>query len=94
MPPPVPADFERGRQVYDRWCAACHARDPGHPGTQSLEIKYGGAIPAALEDRSDLTPQITAHFVRNGAGLMPFFRRTEIGDADLRDLSAYLAEDE
>jgi mono/diheme cytochrome c family protein len=79
-----------GKQVFDRWCAECHGRGPGHPGTQSLEVKYQGKVPGALEDRTDLSPEVTAHFVRNGVALMPFFRKTEISDADLQELADYL----
>ena len=86
------ADAARGRQVWNYWCAPCHARGPGHPGTQSLAVKYRGQpTPAALEDRTDLTPELTRYFVRNGVALMPPFRKTEISDAELADLSAYLA---
>ncbi len=88
------ADLVNGKVVYDYWCAACHDPGPGHPGTQSLEVKYGGEMPAALEERTDLSPELTAYFVRNGFALMPFFRKTEISDADLRDLAAYLAQGE
>ncbi|MFC2950529.1 c-type cytochrome [Marinicaulis aureus] len=91
---PDTTDIKNGEDVYDHWCAACHDPGPGHPGTQSLAIKYGGERPAALEERTDLSPEITAYFVRNGYALMPFFRKTEISDADLRDLSAYLARGE
>jgi len=83
-------DRANGKQVWDHWCAPCHARGPGHPGTQSLQIKYHGTPPAALKDRTDLTPGITAMYVRQGIDLMPFFRKTEVSDKDLRDLSAYL----
>jgi mono/diheme cytochrome c family protein len=86
-------DAAKGKAVFTYWCATCHARGPGNPGTQSLEVKYRGqGIPAALEDRTDLSPQVTALFVRKGVALMPPFRKTEISDADLRDLSAYLAK--
>jgi mono/diheme cytochrome c family protein len=81
----------RGKQVFEKWCAACHARGPGHPGTQSLEIKYKGALPAALEDRA-LSPEVTALFVRHGVALMPYFRKTEVSDDDLKALSNYLAK--
>jgi len=86
------ADRTRGKLVFDTWCAACHARGPGHPGTQSLAVKYHADTPAALEDRKDLSPEVVAYFVRNGVSLMPFFRKTEVSDRDLRDLSAYLAK--
>ncbi len=39
----------------------------------------------------DLRPPVTATFVRNGVSIMPPFRKTEISDADLAALAAYLA---
>jgi mono/diheme cytochrome c family protein len=93
-PAPAPAaDPAKGKQVFDRWCTQCHGRGPGHPGTQSLAIKYRGSTPEALEDRTDLTPRLTALYVREGIQLMPFFRKTEISDRELADLAAYLAKD-
>jgi mono/diheme cytochrome c family protein len=88
---PGAPDIARGKQLYTYWCATCHARGRGNPGTQSLEVKYNGAMPAALEDRTNLPPPVTIHFVRNGVALMPPFRKTEISDAELRDIAAYLA---
>lgn len=83
-----------GSRVYARWCVECHGRGPGHPGTQSLEVKYRGQdVPAPLEDRTDISPQLTTYFVRHGVALMPPFRKTEISDAQLRDLAAYLAKE-
>ena len=41
--------------------------------------------------RTDLAPTITQTFVRTGVSVMPPFRKTEIGDADLAALAAYLA---
>lgn len=90
---PAKGDPVKGKAVFDYWCATCHARGPGNPGTQSLEVKYRGQnVPAALEDRTDLSPPVTALFVRKGVALMPPFRKTEISDAQLRDLAAYLAK--
>jgi len=80
-----------GEAVYQRWCAPCHAPGPGHPGTQSLEMKYGGKTPAVLLDRTDLTPQIVSTFVRQGVLLMAPFRKTEITDAELTALAAFVA---
>jgi (+)-pinoresinol hydroxylase len=83
---------EAGKPVFDLWCAPCHARDPRkHPGTVALQVVYKGAKPAALEDRVDLTPEVVATFVRTGISIMPFFRKTEISDAQLADLGAYLS---
>jgi (+)-pinoresinol hydroxylase len=82
----------RGMAVYDHWCAPCHAPGPGHPGTQSLEIKYRGELPAVLTEREDLTPETVKTFVRNGILLMAPFRKTEITDSELDDLASYLAD--
>jgi mono/diheme cytochrome c family protein len=84
---------ERGKAVFDYWCAPCHAAGPGHPGTQGLQVKYGGTdVPAVLEERADLTPVLVETFVRQGVLSMAPFRKTEITDAQLEDLAAYLAE--
>jgi mono/diheme cytochrome c family protein len=81
----------RGNEVFQYWCAPCHAPGPRHPGTQALDALYKGAKPGALEQRNDLTPEITTAFVRTGVSVMPPFRKTEISDADLAALAAYLA---
>jgi mono/diheme cytochrome c family protein len=82
---------DRGSAVFQSWCAPCHAPGPRHPGTQALEALYKGAKPAALEERTDLVPELTRAFVRTGVSVMPPFRKTEISDADLEALAAYLA---
>lgn len=83
-------DIARGEAVYEYWCAPCHAPGPGHPGTQSLEIKYRGSLPAVLLEREDLTPAAIKVFVREGILSMAPFRKTEITDPELEDLAAYI----
>jgi mono/diheme cytochrome c family protein len=84
------ATLQKGEKVFDYWCATCHG--PGNlPGTVALQAKYKGAKPALLSERTDLTPPVTKTFVRKGVSIMPFFRKTEISDADLDALAAYLA---
>jgi mono/diheme cytochrome c family protein len=85
-------DLARGREVYAAWCAPCHAPGPGHPGTQALEVKYAGELPAVLLEREDMTAETVALFVRQGVSVMAPFRKTEIGDADLAALGAYIAQ--
>lgn len=81
---------DRGRAVYEHWCAPCHAPGPGHPGTQSLQIKYNGSLPAVLLERTDLTPEAVKVFVRQGVLSMAPFRKTEISDEDLDALAKYV----
>lgn len=85
------ATIARGKQVFENWCAPCHAPGPRHPGTQALDVLYKGAKPGALEQRTDLAPAITQTFVRTGVSVMPPFRKTEVSDAELAALAAYLA---
>ncbi|KAF1311056.1 (+)-Pinoresinol alpha hydroxylase (cytochrome subunit) [Pseudomonas sp. SG-MS2] len=81
-----------GKQVYEKWCSACHAPGDAYPGTLALRAKYKGALPEALEQRSDLTPDMVKYFVRNGVTIMPFFRKTEISDVELNAIADYLTK--
>lgn len=87
-----------GRQVFERQCAPCHGRGPGDdgspmlPGTAALAEKYRGSRPPALEDRADLAAPVITLFVRRGSGAMPFFRASELSDADIAAIAAYLKE--
>jgi mono/diheme cytochrome c family protein len=86
------ADVAHGKAVFDHWCQPCHGDGPGKPGTAALQALYRGQKPALLEARTDLAPAVTKTFVRTGVSVMPFFRKTEISDADLEALAAYLAQ--
>lgn len=86
----------RGEAVFRKVCAPCHGAGPGIdgspllPGTAKLQAKYQGTMPAALEKRQDLNFAALRAFVRNGAGAMPRFRKTEVSDADLEAMAAWL----
>ena len=85
------AALQKGKQVYDYWCATCHGEGPGKPGTTALAAKYKeSGLPGLLEARTNLTPQSVRFFIRNGASIMPFFRKTEVSDADVDAIAAYL----
>jgi hypothetical protein len=47
-------------------------------------------VPAVLDQRSDLVPEFIEVIVRQGISFMPQFRKTEVSDADLQALTAYL----
>ncbi|MGX7895992.1 c-type cytochrome [Tsuneonella sp. HG222] len=80
-----------GSAVYEKWCATCHSDGPRMPGTLALEVKYGDKARSVLTNRTDLSPQVITYFVRNGVGPMPRFRKTEITDAELAQLSEFLS---
>jgi mono/diheme cytochrome c family protein len=88
---------ERGQAKFALSCAPCHgagAGDDGRamlPGTEALQIKYRGALPPVLEQRTDLTAQALTVFVRRGTWSMPPFRKTELTDTEIADIAAYLA---
>lgn len=80
---------QKGQQIYAKWCLPCHGI--GMPGTNALQALYGGAIPALLEDRDDLSADAVEMWVRMGKHSMPFFRKTEINDTELKFLADYLS---
>lgn len=95
---PSAAALAEGKRVYDYWCLACHGEGLGLPGlnalpgTQQLALKYRGtSISPLLEERTDLVPEFVKVIVRQGVSFMPHFRKTEISDAELDALAAYLA---
>jgi mono/diheme cytochrome c family protein len=83
-------DKPKGYVQFQNYCSMCHGEGVGQPGTLALQAKYKGALPALLEKRTDLTPVLIKTFVRNGISVMPLFRKTEISDADLDAIAAYL----
>jgi (+)-pinoresinol hydroxylase len=95
-------DVEHGRAVFKLWCAGCHNPNPAlqrngqdlvgrvFAGTYTLEQRYKGDKPAALEARTDLDPSYVRFVVRHGLNMMPQSRKTEISDEDLDDVAAYL----
>lgn len=90
---------DQGKAVFHNRCSVCHAAQGGpgrdgpsdNPGTFSLNFKYKGERPGALEERTDLTPELVKFYVRNGSGYMPLFRKTYVSDKELEALAAYLS---
>ena len=88
---------EQGKQLYEYWCATCHGPGIGNngvqmlPGQAALQAKYKGEMPSLLTERADLTPDLVRFFVRNGLSIMPFFRKTELDDAQVDAIGAYLS---
>lgn len=93
---------DNGKLVYEKWCLPCHGSrvDTGFPGTSNalypgaaaLAVKYKGTQPPLLTDRTNLTAELVKTVVRNGISAMPRSRKTEIDDAELGDIAAYLTQ--
>lgn len=90
---------KNGKAVFDKWCAPCHGAiapqrtmfgGSALPGTAALAVKYQGKVPAVLEQRTDLKPAYIKTVVRHGLYGMPITRKTEVSDAELDDVVAYL----
>ncbi len=81
----------RGYTEFQRACWVCHGSGPAKPGTRALRAKYAGKLPALLEQRTDLTPDYVKYVVRHGVSVMPPFRKTELSDANLDAIAAYLS---
>ena len=81
-----------GYALFQRACAVCHGSGPAKPGTRALAVKYKGSLPAPLEERTDLKAPYIKQVVRQGLTVMPLFRKTELSDADLDAITAYLTK--
>jgi mono/diheme cytochrome c family protein len=85
-----PPGAPNGYLQFQNSCAVCHGPSPERPGTRALAAKYKGALPALLEQRTNLTPDFIKYTVRHGVSVMPPFRKTELSDTDLNAIAAYL----
>jgi mono/diheme cytochrome c family protein len=96
QPAPLPRIMSShpGKAIYDRWCAGCHDPTNGRDraGTYHLRLRYGDERPAAIEQRADLGAAYVKAIVRSGRSFMPRTRKTEISDAELDQLAAYLSK--
>ena len=92
LPAPVAAKPGQapGYLQFQMSCSVCHGNGPHRPGTRALQAKYQGSVPALLENRTDLSADYIRQTVRRGVSVMPFFRKTELSDADLEAIAAYL----
>ena len=84
-----PTVLKQGREVFVHYCADCHDGGDGHPGTMRLAVRLG-AEKSVLKAREDLAQDYIKVIVRNGLGMMPAFRPTEVSDTALDALAAYI----
>ena len=81
------AQEQQGKQLYGRTCIYCHG--PGLWATNRI-AKRLDKDHALLENRTDLSPDGIRAIVRSGVGSMPPLRKTELSDADVDAIAAYL----
>ena len=91
------AKLSQGKAVFAQWCAGCHGPLPGvgrfpPAGSYRLQQRYKDTLPATLEDRVDLKPDFIRTMVRQGMPIMPPLRKTEVTDAELDAVIAYLTQ--
>lgn len=85
--PELTAQQDQGRKLYQSTCLYCHGEKVW--GTFTLQRRLG-ADHGLLEKRTDLVAPFVKNVVRNGLGSMPAYRRTELTDADVDAIAAYL----
>jgi mono/diheme cytochrome c family protein len=78
---------EQGKRLYDHTCIHCHGA--GFWGTNRLSKRIDKEH-ALLVNRTDLSAGAIQAIVRNGIGSMPPLRKTELSDADVAAIAAYL----
>ncbi|OCL90151.1 c-type cytochrome [Arcobacter porcinus] len=82
-------NIKEGKQLFDKWCLSCHGVDM--PATKALAIVYKGTgISPVIEQRDELNKEFVKYVVRYGRFSMPFFRKVEINDKELENLTEYL----
>jgi mono/diheme cytochrome c family protein len=85
--PSLTAQQDQGRKLYQSSCLYCHGEKVW--GTFALQRRLG-VDHGLLEKRTDLVAPFVKNVVRNGLGSMPAYRRTELTDADVDAIAAYL----
>jgi ubiquinol-cytochrome c reductase cytochrome c subunit len=79
-PDPAAGDRSRGRELFTEHCAGCHQ-----------EVARGGFVTGArVPPLQGLTAREIAEAVRIGPYLMPRFSKSQISDAQLNSLIAYV----
>jgi len=79
-----------GKEVFDHYCTYCHGSDDG-PGTMQLR-RTRGKDQALLTERTNLSSDYIEYVVRHGLRSMPPFVPSDLTEAKLKALVAFLAK--
>ena len=85
--PSLTPQQQQGKRLYNHICVYCHS--PGVWGTNRLSKRMDKEH-AVLESRTDLSAGAIQTIVRTGIGSMPPLRKSELTDADVSAIAAYL----
>lgn len=85
--PSLTPQQQQGKHLYNHICVYCHS--PGVWGTNRLSKRMDKEH-AVLENRTDLSAGAIQTIVRTGIGSMPPLRKSELSDADVAAIAAYL----
>lgn len=85
--PSLTPQQQQGKRLYNHLCVYCHS--PGVWGTNRLSKRMDKEH-AVLENRTDLSAGALQTIVRTGIGSMPPLRKSELTDADVAAIAAYL----
>jgi mono/diheme cytochrome c family protein len=81
-----------GKEIFDQYCSHCHG--PGDaPATVQLS-RTRGKEKGLLTARTDLAPEYIEYIVRHGLKSMPPFVPSDLTEAKLKALVAFLAKQE
>jgi len=87
--PAIAQTEDAGKAVFDKHCVHCHGADDEAVGTVQLRRTRGEQF-ALLTERDDLAAPYVEYIVRNGLKAMPAFVPSELTEAKLDALTAYL----
>lgn len=85
---PATAAEMTGKEVFDYYCTHCHGSADG-PGTMQLSRTHGKDR-GLLTQRTDLASDYVEYIVRHGLRSMPPFVPSDLTDAKLKALVAFL----
>ena len=81
------AQEQQGKLLYGRTCIYCHGSGLWATNRIAKRLDKDHAL---LENRTDLSADGIRAVVRSGVGSMPPLRKTELSDADVDAIAAYL----
>ena len=86
--PALTAEQQQGKALFEATCNYCH--NARGWATERLKAR-NGEDRAVLVERTDLDPTYIRTVVRNGLVSMPAYTPTDLNEAQIRAIAAYLA---